>query len=89
MCTKRSGRKILGNSEKFIRLKDNAYPHMENLVMVALATMKLEFATHPPYRPDLTPSDFNLFGPMKVHLGGQRFGTDGKIKHGVLNWLSV
>jgi len=28
---------------------------------------------HPSYSPDLTPSDFNLFGPMKDGLRGQHF----------------
>jgi hypothetical protein len=32
---------------------------------------------HPPYSPDLTPSDFHLFGPMKDGLRGQHFpGND-------------
>jgi hypothetical protein len=30
---------------------------------------------HPSYSPDLFPSDFHLFGPMKMHLG-QKFQTD-------------
>jgi hypothetical protein len=29
-----------------------------------------------PYSPDLTPSDFHLFGPLKNHLGGKRFADD-------------
>jgi hypothetical protein len=28
---------------------------------------------HPPYNPDLSPSDFHLFGLMKVHPGRQKF----------------
>ncbi|GFX14258.1 hypothetical protein TNCV_1767521 [Trichonephila clavipes] len=28
-----------------------------------------EVLDHPPYTPDLTPSDFHLFGPLKKHLG--------------------
>jgi hypothetical protein len=41
---------------------------------------------HRPYNPDLTPSDFHLFGPMKVQLGGQKFQTEDELNHGVLNW---
>jgi len=32
-----------------------------------------ESSPHPPYRPDLAPSDFHLLGPMKDELGGLRF----------------
>jgi hypothetical protein len=28
-----------------------------------------------------------MFGPIKVHLGGQKFQTDDELKHGDLNWL--
>jgi len=30
---------------------------------------------HPPYSPDLAPSDFFLFPKMKIKLKGQRFQT--------------
>ena len=32
-------------------------------------------APHPPYSPDLAPSDFFLFGYVKEKLGGQSFKT--------------
>jgi len=31
---------------------------------------------HPPYSPNLVPSDYHLFGPMKKMLGGQKFASD-------------
>jgi hypothetical protein len=31
---------------------------------------------HPPYSPDLAPSDFHLFDPLKHHLSGERFPDD-------------
>jgi hypothetical protein len=51
-----------------------------------MATMHWKIINHPPYSPDYAPSDFHLFGPMNVHLGGQTFKTD-DLKHDVLNWL--
>ncbi|GBO06011.1 hypothetical protein AVEN_1021-1 [Araneus ventricosus] len=42
---------------------------------------------HPPYSPDLTPSDFHLFGPRKQHLGGKHFADDDGIQHEVLLWM--
>jgi histone-lysine N-methyltransferase SETMAR len=31
---------------------------------------------HPPYSPDLAPSDFSLFPKLKLFLAGQRFSSN-------------
>ena len=36
----------------------------------------LELLEHPPYSPDLAPSDFYLFPKLKLFLAGQRFSSD-------------
>jgi histone-lysine N-methyltransferase SETMAR len=48
-----------------------------------------EVLDHPPYSPDLAPSDFHLFGALKKHLGGRRFATDGEVQQAVMSWLQV
>lgn len=50
----------------FIHL-DNARPH---LVAAKLQEMGIERLQHPPYSPDLAPSDFYLFGYLKNSLEG-------------------
>jgi hypothetical protein len=40
----------------------------------------------PPYSPDLTPSDFHLFGALKDAVHSTKFETDGMI-HAVRTWL--
>jgi hypothetical protein len=35
--------------------------------------LQWELLEHPPYSPDLAPSDFHLFGLLKNHLSGKRF----------------
>ena len=49
-------------------LHDNVHPHGANQTTVALRSFKWEVLQHPPYSPDLTPSDFHLFGPLKQHV---------------------
>jgi hypothetical protein len=49
---------------------------MTGFMKVTLATMGREIMNHPAYSPDLGPSDFHLFGPMKVYLRGQLFQTE-------------
>jgi transposase len=72
-------------SKMIIILHDNAPLHTADLTNATLATMGWEVTNHPPYSPDLAPSDFHLFGPVKVHLG-RKFQTD-ELRRGVLKWL--
>lgn len=36
----------------------------------------LELLPHPPYSPDLAPSDYHLFSDLKKMLRGKRFGSN-------------
>jgi hypothetical protein len=54
-----------------------------------LRRYKWEVLDHPPYNPDPAPSDFYLFGPLKKHLGGRRFPTNGEVQQAVLSWLQA
>jgi hypothetical protein len=42
---------------------------------------------HPPYSPDLTPSDFHLFGPLKHHVSGERFPDNDAVERAVHAWF--
>jgi histone-lysine N-methyltransferase SETMAR len=43
----------------------------------------------PPYSPDLTPSDFHMFDPVKEALRGKRFSSDEEVIVAVQNWLKT
>ena len=57
--------------------------------MDTLRALKFEVLKHPPYSPDLAPSDFHLFGPTKKHLGGQKFADDDEVMVAVQSWLNA
>jgi len=42
---------------------------------------------HLPLSPDLAPSDFHLFGPLKDALHGTRFEDDESVSCAVSTWL--
>ena len=42
---------------------------------------------HPPYSPDLAPSDFHLFGPLEDTLHGTRFEDDKSVIRAVRTQL--
>jgi hypothetical protein len=72
-----------------VLLHDNARPHTANSTSELLRRYIWEALDYPPYSPDLTPSDFHLFGPLKKHLGGRRSATDGEVKQAVMSWLQA
>ncbi|KAL4119599.1 hypothetical protein QTP88_012398 [Uroleucon formosanum] len=47
-----------------------------------------ELFNHPPYSPDLAPSDYFLFLHFKKWLDGQRFENDMELKNAVENWFN-
>ena len=44
---------------------------------------------HPPYSPDLVPSEYHLFGLLKEALRGRRFTSDEEVKEAVHAWLAA
>jgi hypothetical protein len=48
-----------------------------------------EIFDHPPYGPDLAPSDYRLFTKTKVWLATQRFHTDKELMDGVNNLVAL
>jgi histone-lysine N-methyltransferase SETMAR len=68
-------------------LHDNSPCHKANVAQAALRKAGFEELPHPPYSPDLAPSDFYLFRYLKPHLKGKRFGDDDEVKQETQHWL--
>lgn len=66
---------------------DNARPHMARLTQERIDELGWQLLQHPHYNPDLAPSDFHLFGPLKTHLGSKRFVDDEDVEREVRMWL--
>jgi len=49
--------------------------------------LKWNVLPHPPYSPDVAPSDYHVVGLLKGHLGGKRFHNNGEVIHDVQEWL--
>jgi histone-lysine N-methyltransferase SETMAR len=43
-------------------------PHTARAIQERIQELQWELLEHPPYSPDLAPSDFYLFGPLKITL---------------------
>ena len=46
-----------------------------------------QWVPHPPYSPDLAPSEFFLFSKLKEHMKGVCFKSSDKAKHAAKKWI--
>ena len=83
----RKKRRRILDVDNVIILHDNARPHVANKTANKLRKFHWELLEHPPYSPDLAPSDFNLFSLLKKFLAGQRFTCDDEVKAAVRQWF--
>ncbi|KAA6366131.1 MAG: putative Mariner Mos1 transposase [Streblomastix strix] len=71
---------LLPNAKDEVRLLvDNAPAHNANITKEYIQNSIFERVDHPPYSPDLAPSDFWLFGEMKGRMRGRTFETQDQL----------
>ena len=52
---------------------DNASAHKSYYVLSTIHNLRYELLRHPPYSPDLVPSDYYLFPLLKIYLKEKRY----------------
>jgi histone-lysine N-methyltransferase SETMAR len=63
--------------KKILFHQDNIPCHKsKKITMEKLHELKIELLPHPPYSPDLTPSDYWLFANLKKMLAGKKFRSN-------------
>lgn len=68
---------------------DNARPHVAEVVKTYLETLKWDVLPHPPYSPDLAPSDYYLFQSMQHGLADQHFSNFEEVKKWIDSWIAA
>jgi len=53
----------------------------------SMQKVNVHILDHPPYSPDLAPSDFHLFLHLKKHLAGKKFDDDDEVHKEVMTWF--
>jgi histone-lysine N-methyltransferase SETMAR len=71
---KSKGRRLL--STGVLSQHDNAQPHTAHSIVATIQDLSFRCLPHPPYLPDLTPSDFHVFGLLKEAMGGKSSRSD-------------
>jgi hypothetical protein len=75
--------KRTGRRHGVILQHDNPQPHTTNMTNAAIQELDWEILPHPPYSPDLAPSDYHLFCSLSNNLRGVSFNNDAELQ----NWL--
>ena len=68
-------------------LHDNAPVHKSRIAQAAIRDCGYVQLDHPPYSPDLAPSDYFLFRQLKSALRGRHFNDDEEVKAAAEAWL--
>jgi len=76
------------NRKGFIFHQDNARPHTSLMTRQKLGQLGWEVLMHPPYSPDLAPSDYHLFRSLQNSLNGKTFGNDEAIKSHLVQFFA-
>ncbi|GFX50619.1 histone-lysine N-methyltransferase SETMAR [Trichonephila clavipes] len=75
---KRSG---LINKKGVVFHEDNARPHTSLVTRQMLLQLEWDTMPHPPYSPDLAPSDYYLFRSLQNFLDGKTFTSNEEVKN--------
>ena len=70
-------------------LQVNAPAHTSQVAMTAATECGFEILPHPPYSPDMAPSDFYLFPILKSHLRGIQYGSNEGVIEAVNEYLGT
>jgi hypothetical protein len=63
----------LVNRKGVVFHQGNARPHVSKMMQQKVKELNWEILDHPPYSPDLAPSDYHLFRSLQNHLNNKKF----------------
>jgi histone-lysine N-methyltransferase SETMAR len=75
------------SEDQVLLLHDNARPHTAMRTVAAIKKLQWTVLPHPPYSPDLAPSDFHLFGKLKETLRGNHYASIADVQGAVHTWI--
>ena len=83
----REKRPVLANRKGVIFHHDNARPHVAQQTLRKLKELKWEILQHPPYSPDISPSDFHLFRSLQNSLNGKNLNSVEAVENYLTNFF--
>jgi histone-lysine N-methyltransferase SETMAR len=74
--------------QNVILLQDNAKPHVAKKTTKKITELGWELLDHPPYSPDLSPSDFHLFRSLEHFLSKNEFQNIVHLRRGLTTFFA-
>ena len=81
-------RPALINRKGVLFHQDNARPHTARMTSSKLEEFGWEKMPHPPYSPDIAPSDYHLFRSLQNHLVGKKLHSREAVKNEVASFFN-
>ena len=79
--------KLKGKQDRIYFLHDNARPHVAKSTRQKLLSLGWITIPHPPYSPDLAPTDYHLYRSLSNYLREKKFNDESQIKMDLLNFF--
>lgn len=67
--------------------QDNARPHVSKQTLAKIEELGWDVLKHPPYSPDVAPSDYHLFRSLEHFLRGRRFTKDDDVRQALTDFF--
>ncbi|CAK9803068.1 Histone-lysine N-methyltransferase SETMAR [Anthophora quadrimaculata] len=80
-------RPALSNRKGVVFHHDNAKPHTSLITRQKLLELGWDVLSHPPYSPDLAPSDYHLFRSMQNSLNGKIFNNADDVRSHLIQFF--
>lgn len=77
----------LVNRNHPLLLHDNARPHVAKLTLQKLQELNYETLPHPPYSPDISPTDYHLFLSLDNFLRNKQFKSLDDVHHSFVSFI--
>lgn len=79
--------KLCGKVDKVYFLHDNARPHVAKMTRQKLLELGWSVLPHPPYSPDIAPTDYHLFLSLASFLEEKKFNDEDHLKRELENFF--
>jgi histone-lysine N-methyltransferase SETMAR len=83
----RVAEKLKGKKDRIYYLHDNARPHMVKLTREKLLELGWVTVPHPPYSPDLAPTDYYFYRSLSNYLHEKKFDDENDLKMDLVNFF--
>ena len=84
----RVAEKLKKKQDRIYFLHDNARPHVAKSTREKLLQLGWVTLPHPPYSPDLAPTDYHLFRSLSDHLREKKFDDENDLKTDLDNFFN-